>query len=125
MIINMNQYTDQQLKELIADHIILMETSVLPTDSKFRLFTQELCIKFGHHFDFHFAETVLAQEVFKRFIEKTNVTITSDQVKELRESLTCALPYVVGAYDCAFPDQNENDYVKDRIQNVLNDTANS
>lgn len=39
--------------------------------------------------------------------------------KELVEALSLALPYVQGAYECAFPDQSENDYVKEKIQELI------
>lgn len=38
---------------------------------------------------------------------------------EMYEALLAALPYVEGAYDCAFPDQNYNDDVIDKIKSLL------
>lgn len=41
------------------------------------------------------------------------------EIKELREALKEALPYVVGAYDCAFLDESENLYIKEKIKSLL------
>lgn len=43
------------------------------------------------------------------------------QNAEYIEALRLALPYVQGAYECAFPDQEENDYVSEKIKSLTND----
>ena len=50
-----------------------------------------------------------------------------NEIKKLRkqnieqlEALEKALPYVDGAYECAFPDQSENDWVKELIESAIN-----
>lgn len=44
----------------------------------------------------------------------------NQRIRELEEALRESLPYVLGAYECAFPDQAENDYVVDKIKQLLN-----
>ena len=38
---------------------------------------------------------------------------------ELLEALKEALPYVVGAYECAFPDEQENEYIRDKVSALI------
>jgi len=41
------------------------------------------------------------------------------RIEELEAALRSALPYVEGAYECAFPDEQENEYVREKIESLL------
>lgn len=52
--------------------------------------------------------------------KQTEIIINlKDLNEELLEALQLALPYVVGAYECAFPNQSENEYVRDRVESAI------
>jgi hypothetical protein len=38
---------------------------------------------------------------------------------EMLEALKAAMPYVRGAYECAFPDQEENDEVLEMVNDAI------
>ena len=44
---------------------------------------------------------------------------SKQQNAEYIEALRMAIPYVQGAYECAFPDQEENDYVAEKIKSLI------
>lgn len=62
--------------------------------------------------------TVDLESTFKRLQEENEQL--KEEKKELVDALNKAKPYVYGAYECAFPDESENDYVKDCIEKALN-----
>jgi hypothetical protein len=55
------------------------------------------------------------------FVEERKKLIAhiDERLNELVEALEAALPYVKGAYECAFPDEDENEEVISAAESAL------
>lgn len=52
-------------------------------------------------------------------VKETNAEELAKQNELLLEALELALPYVKGAYECAFPEESENAFVQDLAETAI------
>jgi hypothetical protein len=55
----------------------------------------------------------------EKILIKKFVTFHTEKTADIVQTLKLAKPYVDGAYECAFPNEHENEEVRESVNNIL------